>query len=107
MKKSKLKSDKYRKVRGGYSRLLQVSCASCDAPLLSYQKDGPGALKRLYLDRISESKDETTVGAGFKPTLVCGGCKMILGTYYLYPKEHRPAFRLYQGAVTKKIMKNK
>src|SRR5438093_140318 len=49
------KNDPYRKARGGYARLLAVSCATCGTHLFSYQKDGPGIVKRLYLDRISQS----------------------------------------------------
>ena len=52
----KFKSDKYKKVRGGYSRLLDISCVRCGQHLCLYQKDGPGLLKRMYLDRIYESE---------------------------------------------------
>ena len=37
-------------------RLLDISCAKCDTHLFYYQKDGPGMLKRMYLDRIYGSK---------------------------------------------------
>ena len=46
-------NDKYKKVRGGYSRLLEISCEKCGSVLCHYQKDGPGILKRMYFDRIS------------------------------------------------------
>ena len=46
------KNDTYKKARGGYARLLAVSCATCGTHLFYYQKDGPGIVKRLYLDRI-------------------------------------------------------
>ena len=49
------KNDPYRQARGGYARLLAVSCATCGTHLFSYQKDGPGIVKRLYLDRIYQS----------------------------------------------------
>jgi len=55
MSSIKFKNDKYKKVRGGYSRLLDIQCAKCKEHLLFYQKDGPGILKRMYLDRIFES----------------------------------------------------
>jgi ribosomal protein S27E len=103
MKKSifAFKKDKYRKARGDYSRLLNVYCRKCENLILVYQKDGPGNLRRLYLDRICEST------AKIKSVLKCAKCGEILGTPYLYPKEKRPAFRLYQDAVVKKIRKLK
>jgi hypothetical protein len=53
------KNDRYRKAREGYARLLAVSCATCGTHLFSYQKDGPGIVKRLYLDRIYQSNTYT------------------------------------------------
>ena len=104
----KLKSDKYRKARGGYSRFLNVLCEHCGAKILVYQKDGPGPLKRLYLDRIFAPENllnfqKTPV---IKiPNLVCIKCKTVLAIPYIYQKEQRTAFRLFVGAVTKKIIK--
>ena len=92
-----LKVDKYRRSRGGYSRWLQLSCEKCKAPLFRYQKDGPGILKRLYVDRISGE-----VGKG---NLICKKCKTVLGVPIVYEKEKRPAYRLFAGAVAKKIVK--
>jgi len=94
----KLKRDKYRKARGGYSRLLQVSCERCGNVVALYQKDGPGPLKRMYLDRIIEPDNVTG------KNLVCSKCKHLLGVRYVYEKEKRPAFRLFEGAVTKKVI---
>ena len=89
-------NDKYRKARGGHSRLLDVSCTKCNTHLFYYQKDGPGILKRTYLDRIIGSK----IG---KSSLVCPKCKELLGVSIVYKKENRPAIRLFVGAVSKKI----
>ncbi|MDQ5929971.1 MAG: hypothetical protein QG594_1753, partial [Bacteroidota bacterium] len=44
----KFKNDKYKKARGGVSALLDIKCAHCGSHLFFYQKDGPGALKRMY-----------------------------------------------------------
>ena len=57
MTKSKtvIKNDKFKKVRGGYTRLLDISCACRQTHICVYQKDGPGILKRMYLDRIIKS----------------------------------------------------
>ncbi|MDO8499780.1 MAG: hypothetical protein Q7S66_03920 [bacterium] len=95
----KLKSDQYRKNRDGYSRFLNIFCDSCKNHLLLYQKDGPGELKRMYLDRIFAPKIFFPKTSEF----ICPSCKKIIGTLYTYKKEKRPAIRLYQGAVAKKV----
>ena len=104
----KIQSDKYRKARGGYSRFLNVLCEHCDAKILVYQKDGPGPLKRLYLDRIFAPENL----ANFQkllinkiPNLTCSKCKSVLAVPYIYKKEQRKAYRLFVGTVTKKITK--
>lgn len=95
----KLKNDKYRKARGGYSRFLNIFCNSCGAHLFLYQKDGAGELKRMYLDRIIAPKTPSSkTGA-----CICASCKKIIGTFYMYEKEKRSAIRLYQGAISKKV----
>lgn len=91
------KKDKYSKVRGGYSRRLKVYCRKCNNYILSYQKDGPGNLRRMYFDRIFDLKP--------KKQLVCNKCKELLGIRYVYPKENRKSFRLFQDAVIKKVAK--
>ena len=107
----KLKHDKYKASRGPYSRLLQIFCQSCGKKNIAiYQKDGRGNLRRLYFDRIFlpnhlsslESKPLNKINP-----LKCPKCKEILGTPVVYRKENRKAFRLYQDAVTNKIVKNK
>ena len=94
-----LKKDTYRKNRGGYSRFLNIFCHSCKTHLLLYQKDGPGELKRMYLDRIIAPKISPSKNNEF----VCPSCKKIIGTFYTYEKEKRRAVRLYQGSIFKKI----
>ena len=102
------KNDTYRKARGGYARLLAVSCATCGTHLFSYQKDGPGIVKRLYLGRIYQS--HTYEGLQHRalqdiPPLLCPQCGEHLGMPMIYQKEQRLAFRLFAGAVTTKIRK--
>lgn len=97
---SKFINDKYKKVRGGYSRLLQISCEKCDSIICTYQKDGPGILKRIYLDRMSDFNTKS------KDKLECKKCKHILGILINFKKENRPAYRLFVGAVTKQIIKS-
>ena len=96
----KFKSDKYQKVRGGTSRVLDVSCEGCGAHVAHYQKDGPGLLKRMYVDRFI---DVSPKGAN----LVCGSCDRVVGNLIDYKKEDRPAYRLYVGAVKKKIISSR
>lgn len=110
MKKSQnlFKRDKYRSSRGGHSRLLDVCCRKCEEVAVVYQKDGPGNLRRLYLDRIFNPPgmvDLQLKNIEEVPVLKCKNCKEILGTPYIYIKEKRKAFRLYQDAVIKKIRK--
>jgi len=105
---TKFKSDKYRKTRGGHSRFLNVLCDYCGAKILVYQKDGPGPLKRLYLDRIFAPENLTSfqkLAINKIPNLTCSKCKSVLAIPYIYRKEQRKAFRLFVGAVTKKITK--
>ncbi|MFA5189053.1 MAG: hypothetical protein WC460_06880 [Patescibacteria group bacterium] len=102
------KKDKYKSVRGGHSRLLNVCCRKCESIVVVYQKDGPGNLRRLYMDRIFEPGDLVELQAlNVKdvPVLKCSKCGEVLGTPYIYPKEKRKAFRLYQDAVVKRIRK--
>lgn len=102
-----LKNDRYKKVRGGSSRLLDICCASCGEHLCFYQKDGPGILKRMYLDRISGSKYGQLPNDDIKdvPQLICDNCKKHLGTPITFEKEDRLAYRLFVGAVSKKIVR--
>ena len=89
----KFKSDKFRKSRGGHSRWLLISCAKCKAALFPYQKDGPGILKRLYLDRI--------IG---KARTSCRQCKTVIGVRASYKKENRAVVRLFAGAIEKQVI---
>jgi len=97
--KHSFKSDRFRKNRGGYSRWLLLSCEKCKNPIATYQKDGPGILKRLYVDRIVGPK-----GLAAK-NLTCKKCQTVLGVRTIYKKENRPAYRLFAGAVGKNIVK--
>ena len=104
----KLKRDKYKSARGGYSRLLGLHCRKCDSVIVTYQKDGPGNLHRLYMDRIVspeklvdlQKKDVKEI----KP-LRCDKCESIVGMPYVYQKEKRKAFRVFQDAIVKRIIK--
>ncbi|MEI7749701.1 MAG: hypothetical protein WCJ25_01720 [Candidatus Moraniibacteriota bacterium] len=91
----KLKSDRYKSARGGASKLLAISCQTCGASICRYQKDGPGNLRRMYIDRISEANIPLT-----NKDFSCPNGHLI-GVAIVYKKESRPAFRLITGMVTK------
>ncbi len=102
------KKDIYWKSRGKYSRCLKICCRKCGHLIMTYQKDGVGNLRRLYFDRIF-SPDNLANLQNKKlekiSVLKCARCKEILGVPYVYRKEKRKAFRLFQDAVVKKISK--
>jgi len=106
--KISLKKDKFKSARGGHSRLLDISCRNCGNLILVYQKDGPGNLRRLYMDRVLSP--EKLVGLGEKDIddiamLRCEECEGIVATPYIYIKEKRKAFRLHPDAITRRIHK--
>jgi len=92
----KFKRDTYSRNRDGTSHVLDVACKHCGQHTAYYQKDGPGALLRMYVDRFID-----VLPSGEQ--LVCSSCGHALGMRTIFQKEHRPAYRLYAGAVTKKI----
>jgi hypothetical protein len=104
-----LKNDQYRAARGGWARFLNLYCARCQSHLLLYQKDGPGTLYRLYLDRIFAPDSLTHLQdiADLRaiPDLVCPSCKAVIGTPTIWEEENRKAFHLNQGSFTKRIGK--
>ena len=97
--KINFKNDKYKKDRGGYSRLLSISCQKCNEHICDYQKDGPGNLRRMYLDRIFDPTVSIT-----KKDFSCPN-RHLLGVKIIYQKEKRPALRIFVDAVKKKIVK--
>lgn len=106
--KTAFKKDVFKKARGGHSRLMDICCSKCEHHLCFYQKDGPGMLKRMYLDRIYDSKKWSDLQhLPFKrlPRFICDSCHEVLGVPMIYKKENRTAFRLFQGSIQKKITK--
>ena len=96
----KFKHDKYKKARGGYSRLLKIFCQKCNSLICLYQKDGSGNLRRMYIDRIIEPKVSL-----IRKDLTCPKSHL-LGIRIIYKKEKRDAFRLFVDSVAKKIIKS-
>ncbi|RJO60113.1 hypothetical protein C4544_07190 [candidate division WS5 bacterium] len=106
----KLKKDKYRNARGGYSRLLEIKCSKCGSFVALYQKDGPGILKRMYIDRIFKPKSWAEYQKSEikdVPKLICSKCRQLIGSPYVYEKEKRNALLMVQGSFSKKITKAK
>lgn len=109
-KNNTFKKDKYKSARGGYSRLLNLHCLICNTIFAEYQKDGPGNLRRLYMDRIL-APDEF-VGLDKKSIknispIKCQKCGFVIGVPFIYKKENRKAFRVFQDAIIKRIKKLK
>ncbi len=94
--------DQYNKNRGGYSRILNIVCDNCNSQLFNYQKDGPGPLKRIYIDRIRDKKVVWKKNA----KLTCKNCRRWLGIAGIYERENRKCFILFQDEVRKKVVKN-
>ena len=96
---------KFKSSRGGKSQALDISCQKCDAHVLYYQKDGPGNLRRMYMDRIilpqilSDNQYENI--SDIEP-LCCENCSNILGYPIVYKKENRNSYRLFVDSVIKK-----
>lgn len=91
----KFTNDQYNKDRGNYSRLYRISCEKCEAEVCHYQKDGPGNLRRMYLDRIINPKVSIK-----NKQLLCPK-DHVLGIKIIYKKENRPAYRLFVDAIIK------
>lgn len=105
----KLKNDRYRKVRGGKAKILNISCAKCGTLILKYQKDGDGSLHRCYLNRIIAPEKLVGLDNAYSQqkemtNLICEKCGSLIGT----PMKHsdgRLAFRLIKGNYSKSVAK--
>lgn len=108
----KLKNDRHRRVRGGDAVFLLLSCTKCATPVLLYQKDGSGALRRCYLNRIFAppelerlQRDPSVRGHHDLKPLSCAGCNAIVG-HPMHHHDGRIAFRLIDGAIAKTKIRN-
>lgn len=93
----KIKNDKFQKSRGGTSCILDVRCDHCAGHVCYYQKKRPRLTQAYVICRM----------INLQPTgesLLCAGCQRLLGVRVIWQKEDRPAYRLFAGAVTKKII---
>lgn len=92
-------NDAYKKIRGGYSRLYEITCRKCGEVICNYQKDGPGNLRRLYIDRMSTENK--------KKELICSKGH-ILGIKILHTEhdESRLAYRLFVDSIERRVIKS-
>jgi hypothetical protein len=97
-----MKKDKYLRERGGTAKIINVSCMKCGKLLFIYQKDGPGWLKRCYLNRIMYpekysflQKDKNIRKSSDMKNLVCD-CGEFIGSPMMH-KDGRLAYHLIRG----------
>ena len=93
--------DKYWQNRESYSEFLNIYCEKCGKYQLTYQKDGPGNLMRMYLDRIHAP--EKFKGLQNKreniSDLICDDCGRLMATPRIYEKENRLAYFIFAYTV--------
>lgn len=99
-----VKKDKYTKARGGSAKFNVISCAKCKSEIFIYQKDGPGRLLRMYLDKFVAPENFVNQLNLIKSKnqmqgLRCPKCGELLGVPMIYEKEDRLAFRLINNKV--------
>lgn len=106
-KKHAVKKNRYSKARGSNSRFLDIFCSACNNHVVLYQKDGPGALLRMYIDRIFEPSaladlQYQSFSKKNLQNLQCPKCHALIGTPMMYEVENRLAFRMVRGSFVKK-----
>jgi len=94
--------DKYLRERGGTAKIINVSCMNCGKLFFVYQKDGPGWLKRSYINRILSpekysnlKKDKNITKSSNLSNLICE-CSEVIGSPMQH-KDGRLAFHLIRG----------
>lgn len=101
----KIKRDKYFRERGSSAKIINISCAKCGNLIFIYQKDGPGWLKRCYLNRIIWPENYTNVtNISQLKNLACK-CNSVLGSPIIH-KDGRIAFHLIRGNFKRTLNKN-
>ncbi len=106
-----INKDKYTRARGGSAKLYQIFCSKCNHEICIYQKDGPGNLLRMYLDKFVAPHNLVEQLKNLKtkkemPGLKCLSCNELIGVPIVYEKENRLAFRLIPNKVIKKEFNN-
>lgn len=92
--------------------MINVNCAVCKKRVLYYQKDGPGWLKRCYLNRIfgidrwEEIQHDLSIKVpSDMPNLTCE-CGNLIGTPMTH-KDGRLAFRMIRGSFIRRTSTKK
>ncbi|MFA7301209.1 MAG: hypothetical protein WC069_02790 [Candidatus Shapirobacteria bacterium] len=99
MEKIKFTSDKYTKGRGSFSKRVFVKCVNCSEVIFNYQKEGNGAIEKLFFDKILDN-----FGVKKESKLVCPKCEKILGSRFVFGKDKKQAFKVYPGAIYYRIL---
>lgn len=100
--------------------MLRLICDRCKHECGWYQKDGPGPLKRCYLDRfhrhpILQYLRSATALHDLPPVFLCTHCNEEIGVRMLYcgellqgrmthAGEHRLAIRLFNAVLIEDVM---
>lgn len=107
-----MKRDKYLRERGGTAKIIKVNCMKCGNLVFIYQKDGPGWLKRCYLNRILSpekysilQKDKSITEPKDLKNLSCASCGEVLGSPMKH-KDGRLAFHLIRGKFKRSLEKS-
>tara|TARA_Y100000310_G_scaffold345413_1_gene464691 strand:+ start:2019 stop:2345 length:327 start_codon:yes stop_codon:yes gene_type:complete len=106
-----MKKDKYLRKRGGTAKIINVSCMKCGKLLFIYQKDGPGWLKRCYLNRIlsPEKYEKIQHDKKIKTPKDLKNLKCTCGSTIGSPikhKDNRLAFHLIRGKFKRTLNKS-
>lgn len=102
------KKDEYLTARGGKPHFLNIYCDHCGSHILLYQKDNPGKLKRLYLDRILSPQTLTELNQlpiHQISQLRCHSCNRLLAVVEEYDNEPRKVYLLLSFATINKVAK--
>ena len=89
--------DAFTKSRGDPC-LICIHCKKCSKLIFIYQKDGPGPLKRSYLDRICRAFIDLE-----NSMIRCPSCEAKLGFLDVYEKESRKAIYWFADCVESQL----
>lgn len=95
---TKYVSDKYTKGRGSFSKRVEVKCVNCATIQFNYQKDGNGAIEKIFFDSILNN-----FSVKKESKLICSKCEKLLGSRFVFGKEKKMAFKVYPGAIYYRI----
>ena len=94
----KFTNDKYTKGRGKFSKRVAVKCVNCAEIIFNYQKEGNGAIEKLFFDNILDN-----FAVKKEAKLICPKCEKVLGSRFVFGKDKKSAFKVYPGAIFYRI----